>query len=486
MKINTKTTAAIAATLLGACAVFAAKANDAKPKQNAPDYYAMAMQTSGTARESLSAKIDWKKTCGKIKPMHGTNNSPVRHNGDYPEFREAGFPYMRTHDTAGAFGGNVYVDVPNIFRNFDADPEDPASYDFTFTDAYLKGFEKTPAKIFYRLGVTIENSHNLKAYRIFPPKDYLKWAKICEGIIKHYTQGWANGFRYDIQYWEIWNEPENKMMWKGTRQEFMDFYKTAAKYLKAKFPNIKIGGYGNCGFFDLTRQPKDNPAAGLDILGWFDDFVKMASDKNDPAPLDFFSWHLYSDQPLEIIAHADYVRKKLDAAGLKNVESVFGEWNYSLNSRKPEMRNNVGAAMCAAAMCAMQRGSVDIALYYDATPSRSYCGIFSFPTLAYTKVFFAFKAFNDLYKLGECVETPNLQDRSLYLCAAKDSKSGKKAILAANYSAGEKRLKLDFAGGVESVLVIDENNQFTELSQVLSPNKTLFMTPFSTYLIRIK
>lgn len=479
-----KTLLAACASVLALCAFAADTAKqDKKPEI---DYYAMAMKVSNTSYAKLSAKIDWNKTCGKIKPLHGVNNSPIRHNADYPEFREAGFPFMRTHDTSGRFGGNVYIDVPNIFRNFDADPEDPASYDFAFTDAYLKGLEKTNTKIFYRLGVTIENNHHIKAYRIFPPKDYLKWAKICEGIIKHYTQGWANGVKYDIQYWEIWNEPENKMMWKGTRQEFLDFYKTAAKYLKGKFPHLKIGGFGHCGFFSLTRKPQDDPSRGLGVLEWFDDLIKIASDKNDPAPLDFFSWHLYSDQPLEIGVHSEYVRNKLDAAGLTKTESIFDEWNYSLDTRKPELRNNVGASMCAAAFCVMQRGRVDKAMYYDATPTRAYCGLFEFPALTYTRTFFAFKAFNHLYQLGDCVQTPNLQKHSLFICAATDADKRNKAILISNYTSGGRNIKLDFEGNPESVIVIDRDYIFTEINTKLTADKVLHMAPFSTYLIKIK
>ena len=88
----------------------------------------------------------------------------------------------------GRFGGGVYVDIPNIFPNFDADPDDPASYDFTFTDAYLSGLVKSGVEPFYRLGVTIENYHEIKAYRIYPPKDPQKFAKICEMMIRHFNE----------------------------------------------------------------------------------------------------------------------------------------------------------------------------------------------------------------------------------------------------------------------------------------------------------
>lgn len=77
------------------------------------------------------------KAQGKIKPLHGVNNSPVSLNVPPPGFREAGIPFCRLHDTAGAFGGTHYVDIPNMFPDFGADPTDPRSYDFAFTDAGL-------------------------------------------------------------------------------------------------------------------------------------------------------------------------------------------------------------------------------------------------------------------------------------------------------------------------------------------------------------
>ena len=40
----------------------------------------------------------------------------------------------------------------------------------------------------------------------------------------HHNEGWADGFNYGIEYWEIWNEPDfdkddasNKRTWGGTK-----------------------------------------------------------------------------------------------------------------------------------------------------------------------------------------------------------------------------------------------------------------------------
>ena len=176
-------------------------------------------------------KLDFSKKLGKIKPMHAVNNGPnctvgsfngtwadhvrdstqLKRNGNLLEYRDAGIPYARTHDASfyAKYGLEHTVDVHARFPNFDADPNDPASYDFTFTDILISALMKANCPPIFRLGETIENNHDIKAYRIFPPKDNAKWARICEHIVKHYNEGWADGYEYGIEYWEIWNEPDN-------------------------------------------------------------------------------------------------------------------------------------------------------------------------------------------------------------------------------------------------------------------------------------
>lgn len=159
----------------------------------------------------------------------------------FPYLTRAGIPYSRLHDVGGWLGGGLYVDIPNLFRDFETDANDPASYDFVITDQIINGLIKAGCEPYFRLGVTIENFHYLKAYRIFPPKDFAKWARICEHVIRHYNEGWADGYHYNITYWEIWNEPDDcyndrtAAMWKGTPEEYYRLYSVAAKHLKKCF-----------------------------------------------------------------------------------------------------------------------------------------------------------------------------------------------------------------------------------------------------------
>ena len=198
--------------------------------------------------------VDFNKVVGKVKPLHGVGQPPFV-GSDFSMFKylkDAGIPYSRLHDVGGAYGGFRWVDIPNIFRDFDADENDENSYDFTFTDLMITALVENGVEPFFRLGVTIENDALIKAYRIYPPKDYKKWAVICEHIIRHYTEGWANGFNYKITYWEIWNEPDNyedvyeNQMWRGTKEQFYELYGVASKHMKSCFPHLKIGGYASC------------------------------------------------------------------------------------------------------------------------------------------------------------------------------------------------------------------------------------------------
>lgn len=282
--------------------------------------------------------VDFTASAGRIKPLHGVNNAPVRLNGEQAEFRLAGIPYVRLHDTCGAFGGAHYVDIPNIFPDFDADENDPAAYDFAFTDAFLRPLVAAGCQIFYRLGCTIELNSHIRAYGVKPPKDFKKWARVCEHVVRHYNCGWANGFRWNIVYWEFWNEPEGRCQWHGTREQFYELYGVVANHLKASFPDIKIGAYGSCGFYGVDDPENKVGSFGPEgrnfvsrFVPYFEGFLSYCANPKTKAPLDFFSWHFYYNNevmPLRRIqTHAKFVRDTLDRHGFTAAENVFDEWN---------------------------------------------------------------------------------------------------------------------------------------------------------------
>ena len=392
--------------------------------------------------------VDTSKMLGKIKDMNSVGQGPIGGGIGYNSFSEFHYlkaistPYVRLHDCGGIYGGGRFVDVPNIFRNFDADENDPENYDFTFTDAYLAAIVDCGAKPYYRLGVTIENHAEIKSYRIDPPKDYDKWARICEHIIMHYNEGWANGYHYGIEYWEIWNEPDDggriSQMWNGTAEDYYRLYDIASKHLKSRFPNIKIGGYAAIGFYAITDTPEEFAAEPRHkyFMDFFHGFMKYI--KEHGSPIDFFSWHSYRPAK-DVITHAKWVREQLIAYGYGDIESHLNEWNPTPKNRGTGKH----AADVAAIMLGCQNVGVDNLVFYDARLTGSiYAGFFNpatYPVTPY-QAYYTFAAFGFLYRLGTQVALEGEED-GVYAIAASNGKKG--AIMISNISGDKKPLQIE-------------------------------------------
>ena len=375
----------------------------------------MAAQPAATALVS----VDLSKEEGPVKLMHAVNNGPSvkkpggdQKNGNFEDYKAARIPFARTHDSINCVSGGAHTcDISAIFPDFDADENDPRNYDFVFTDHYLDNIRRAGTEVFFRLGQTIE--HGPKKYGVLPPKDYAKWARICEHVIRHYNEGWGWGLdkewttkniawsnQFNIVYWEIWNEPDldpsdgelpkNPRCWGGTVTNFFQLFETTAKHLKGKFPALKIGGPAICGNFDWGRR-----------------FLLYCRDHD--VPLDFFSWHIYATEPRQIADRAAVVRRMMDEIGYDKAESILNEWNYvkgwvddfpySLEVESGRF-NQKGAAFIAGTMVDCQSKPVDMLMFYDARLNTGMNNMFSRPTYQPMKGYYPFYAWSKLVDRG--------------------------------------------------------------------------------------
>ena len=417
---------------------------------------------------------DFTADLGPIKPMHAVNNGPLKVGlmnriGNFEDFCAAGIPYVRNHDAAlsANYGGEHTVDVHGIFADFDADENDPASYDFCITDALMADTVSSGTEVFYRLGTKIE--HWPRHYGTLPPKDFAKWARIAEHIIRHYTEGWADGFTYKMTYWEIWNEPDlSEETWAGTREQFFDFFETAARHLKACFPHLKIGG----------------PAMASSRV-WATEF--LAEMQRRACPLDFYSWHIYPNTPEKLVERAQILRGMLDEAGFTATESICNEWNYVEGWRGEEYIRSVeaihgikGAAFTAACMLAAQNGPIDMLMYYDLRPC-AWNGLFDFYTFRKLKGYYPFYMFNVLYRLGTAC--PAETSEGLYAAAAKGEDGC--ALMAANFSEESREFTFEAVGGAAhyEIILLSENYD-AEVIGHFRPGKSIYLPAMSTVLLR--
>lgn len=389
---------------------------------------------ASTAR--LEMAVDFSKSQGLLRPLHGVNNGPVPiNNRKGPDltryFKEASIPDCRLHDANWA--GSCVADIPFIFPLAHAYLSDAKNYLFARTDDYLNGITNAGAEIVYRLGVSIE--HQAKKYDTHPPADFNQWAEVCLGIIRHYNEGWANGFHHNIRYWEIWNEPGNSQMWSGTLAQYHELYKTTANAIKKQYPSLKVGGPAGV-------KPKDLEAF-------------LAYCRDNKVPLDFCSQHAYNATPLAAIQNVIQAQKALDKFGFPDAEILITEWHYwNGNWRRlydyndpayheakfTEINGPAGAAFAAATLLLFQDTTVARAHYY-AGDTEEY-GLFNYYGVP-RKPYYAFKAFGQLLKTPQRVAcTGGNKNDGLIIGAGLDAEKQTAQILLSNFESKSSRFRI--------------------------------------------
>ena len=428
---------------------------------------------------------------GPIKRMNAVNNGPRINNaeqvytGTTGYFRAANVGYSRNHDAAGsgAYGEHV-VDISMIFPDFSKNPNKPESYDFTLTDRYVKSIQDAGVEVFYRLGQSIENQP-LKKYNIYPPTDNKKWAVIAEHIIRHYNEGWADGFHFNIKYWEIWNEPNlewdndkwkvDPRCWAGSPEQFYDFFEVAVKHLKGCFPELLIGGPAMSGKDPGVRE----------VPVWYG--LLLSEMQRRGVPLDFFAWHIYEADPTVYVDYSYQVRALLDKYGYTKTESFLNEWNYikSWTDDYPYSMRTLPSCKAAAFVCAsMQEGQncpTDMMMYYDWRPC-SFNGLFDPVNDTPIWGYWAIYSWGKLRTLGTQVKAScDIPDVRVTAARGADGRLG---ILVSRYVMDDnitavKDVTVSLEGGKfnESVRchITDPFSMYTEFPVALQPDGTLLL-----------
>jgi hypothetical protein len=321
--------------------------------------------------------VDATSAVGTLRSLQGVNGAPGpgAHKPEYFTFggwnmrasvdasvgyRLARIDLVRTHDgygpgdidarfeSAAAPGGALIRaerDAYTIFPDLRANPNDPGSYRFGPTDKMITSIIKVGAQVLFRVGRS-EGADPI------PPPDFDQYAAVVKHIVMHYNQGWANGFHYNIRYWEVWNEPDlAKLFWTGTEQEYFELYKRIARAVKQADRHALVGG-------PAIAKPND-------ATPYRDELMRQA--RATHTPLDFYSWHWYatdSNDPRDFNRIAADLRARLDRYGLGATKSFLTEWNYGLSEPPPPPL--VRATFITSALIYMQDAPIDAATLYRA------------------------------------------------------------------------------------------------------------------------
>jgi hypothetical protein len=392
----------------------------------------------GLAR-AQQIEVDFSQVTGSIRPLNGVNDGPLVTRGAFdlsPYYADLGIKHIRLHDVPWTYENAV--DINYVFPRFEADADDPQSYDFSLTDYYLESIRALGAEVTFRLGYSAEWKYHPPIHNA-PPQDFAKWAEVSAHIVRHYNQGWANGRHYNIKYWEIWNEPDGASFWSGTPEEYFNLYEVTARKLKSLDPSLRVGG--------------PTLAYRLEFL---EGFLKHCAEHH--VPLDFVPWHIYAAAPREVVSRANGVQNLLAKYGFAQVESVLDEWNYFPGDwRRQEeeakyrhelfadrMGGAEGASFDAAVLVALQDTTVAVADFYQGT-NMFWGGLFDEYGVPY-KPYFTFKAFRLLLATPERVKVTGSGLGGIAVLAGLSRRKQEATILLSNFGTRQDHYDLALRG----------------------------------------
>ncbi len=145
-----------------------------------------------------------------------------------------------------------------------------------------------------------------------PPSNLDAWQEINRQLADHCVQQ-----GYNIRYYEVWNEPDLDIFWQGSRQDYLQLYKSTVTGILQGDPQARVGGPGLSGNTAHTH--------------WVDTLLDYCT--SESLPIDFVSFHSFTWDVNATIHTLQTLQAMIDNhPTLAPVELHIGEWNNQLES----------------------------------------------------------------------------------------------------------------------------------------------------------
>lgn len=249
--------------------------------------------------------------------------------------RECGFNYIRFH--------GLLHDEMGVCSE---DRQGRSVYNFQYIDALYDAILNIGMKPFVEFGFMPQAlaSGGKTVFwwkgNITPPKDYGKWERLIEALVKHWTARYGAS---EIKQWyfEVWNEPNLDIFWAGDQAEYFKLYEVTARAIKRVSPDYRVGGPATAGH------------------GWIAETINFAA--RSRAPIDFISTHDYGvsgigvdesgtqqlaldTSPDAIIGAVRASRAQIKSSALPELPLYYTEWSASYSPRDPVHDSYISAA----------------------------------------------------------------------------------------------------------------------------------------------
>ena len=255
----------------------------------------------------------------------GSDHAPVALRADWQRQLhrcrdELGFSHVRFHGLlSDDVGTLIRHGEKHLYSFFNADQ----IYDFLLS-IRMKPFVELSfmPKALASGGTTVFN------YRanVTPPKDYRQWATLISKLISHWVERHGAG---EVREWffEVWNEPNLKEFWTGTREDYFKLYRYTVEAIKNVDAGLRVGG----------------PATAANE--WIEEFLDFCEKHKLPA--DFVTTHHYptdafgepgDDTETQLArSRLSVLREQAQDARrrARGKPLFYTEWNTSSNPRDP-------------------------------------------------------------------------------------------------------------------------------------------------------
>ncbi|HUU30257.1 MAG TPA: hypothetical protein VM123_20825 [archaeon] len=200
---------------------------------------------------------------------------------------------------------------------FDLYPEH-GRYHWTTLDRSIENILATGAKPLMCLCFKPRLLYPQIDQEIVHPTDYEEWEALIEALVRHCNQE----KNYGIKYWEVGNEVDigesGGCPYRFQPQDYTIYYTHTVSAILRADPGVKVGGPALASYLSPIGDVL------IDFCG------------QDGTPLDFFSWHMYTNDPFRLRQSIRDIKQKLARyPRLAATETIIDEWNIKLLGDEP-------------------------------------------------------------------------------------------------------------------------------------------------------
>jgi hypothetical protein len=253
------------------------------------------------------------------------------------------------------------------------------------------------------------------------PNDMEAFGALVQDLVHHVVQE-RHG---RVPYWGVWNEPNGKIFWDNSLDNYLRLYEACARAVKRVSPDLKVGG----------------PETGDWDPQWVEGLVQRCAERK--LPLDFISWHYYQNTVSEI----PRARAQLDDWSRKHglghsPELIIGEWCWQIHNfpgsgylpwkTRNYFLNDWHAAFVAASLIEMQNAGVVYSIYTNPVAENGQSGFKATGLMSATHPWANLNVFRLWSRLApQIVRTSYVGPPGVFAQASRDDQ-GRLTLLLAN------------------------------------------------------